>query len=44
VCAASPFLLGWVLEHHGLAALGLTAGLSALALLLMLLKVPVPPT
>jgi MFS family permease len=39
--AASPFVLGWVLEHHGLAALGVTAGLSAIAvLLLMLLKLP----
>lgn len=41
VGAASPFVLGWVLEHHGLAALGVTAGLSGLALLLlMLLKLP----
>jgi hypothetical protein len=38
-------VLGWVLEHHGLAALGLTAGLSAVALLLlMLLKMPGPPS
>jgi len=45
VGAASPFVLGWVLEHHGLAALGLTAGLSAVALLLlMLLKMPGPPS
>jgi hypothetical protein len=43
VGAASPFVLGWVLEHHGLAALGLTAGLSAAALLLlMLLRLPAP--
>jgi predicted MFS family arabinose efflux permease len=43
VGAASPFVLGWVLEHHGLAALGLTAGLSAVALLLlMLLRLPAP--
>lgn len=35
VGAASPFLLGWVLEHHGLAALGLTAALSGAALLIL---------
>jgi predicted MFS family arabinose efflux permease len=40
VGAASPFVLGWVLEHHGLAALSLTAGLSAAAgLILLLLRV-----
>ncbi len=44
VGAASPFLLGWVLEHHGLAALGVTAALSLLALgLLMLLRLPPAP-
>jgi MFS family permease len=37
VGAASPFVLGWVLEHHGLAALSVTAGLSAAALLILLL-------
>jgi GGDEF domain-containing protein len=31
VGAASPFLLGWVLEHHGRAALGLTAALGVVA-------------
>ena len=37
VGAASPFLLGWVLEHHGRAALGLTAVLGVVALLILAL-------
>jgi hypothetical protein len=37
VGAASPFLLGWVLEHHGRAALGLTAALGVVALLILAL-------
>jgi predicted MFS family arabinose efflux permease len=37
VGAASPFLLGWVLEHHGRSALGLTAGLGVMALLILAL-------
>lgn len=37
VGAANPFLLGWVLEHHGLAALGVTAALSGAALLILLM-------
>ncbi len=35
VGAASPFLLGWVLEHHGRAALGLTATLGVVALFIL---------
>jgi MFS family permease len=43
VGAAGPFVLGWLLEHHGLAALGLTATLGLLALLtLALLRVDNP--
>jgi len=34
---ASPFALGWLLEHHGRAALGLTATLGVLALLILAL-------
>ncbi|MFN9745408.1 MAG: MFS transporter [Betaproteobacteria bacterium] len=37
VGAASPFVLGWVLEHHGRAALGLTAALGVVALLILAL-------
>lgn len=37
VGAASPFVLGWLLEHHGRAALGLTATLGLLALLILAL-------
>ena len=37
VGAASPFVLGWLLEHHGRAALGLTATLGVLALLILAL-------
>jgi MFS family permease len=35
VGAASPFVLGWALEHHGAAALGLTAALGVAALLIL---------
>ena len=37
VGAASPFVLGWLLEHHGRAALGLTATLGLVALLILAL-------
>jgi predicted MFS family arabinose efflux permease len=44
VGAASPFLLGWVLDHHGLAALGVTGAVSLVALaLLMVLRLPAAP-